>query len=81
VATGGSIRLPSSWSGCCGHKPTHGLVPYTGIFPIELTLDHIGPMALTVADCAVMLDAIAGEDGLDPRQIGVRTSHTRRRSN
>jgi amidase len=69
---GGSIRLPSSWSGCCGHKPTHGLVPYTGIFPIELTLDHIGPMARTVADCAVMLDAIAGEDGLDPRQIGVR---------
>ncbi|HET6550290.1 MAG TPA: amidase [Solirubrobacter sp.] len=68
---GGSIRLPSSWSGCCGHKPTHGLVPYTGIFPIELTLDHIGPMARTVADCALMLDAIAGEDGLDPRQIGV----------
>jgi amidase len=70
---GGSIRLPSSWSGCCGHKPTHGLVPYTGIFPIELTLDHIGPMARTVADCALMLDAIAGEDGMDPRQIGVRT--------
>jgi amidase len=69
---GGSIRLPSSWSGCCGHKPTHGLVPYTGIFPIELTLDHIGPMARTVADCALMLEAIAGEDGLDPRQIGVR---------
>src|SRR5438477_377793 len=70
---GGSIRLPSSWSGCCGHKPTHGLVPYTGIFPIELTLDHVGPMARTVADCALMLDVIAGEDGLDPRQIGVRT--------
>jgi amidase len=69
---GGSIRLPASWSGCCGHKPTHGLVPYTGIFPIELTLDHVGPMARTVADCALMLDAIAGEDGLDPRQIGVR---------
>ena len=45
---GGSIRLPASWSGCCGHKPTFGLVPYTGIFPIELTLDHIGPMARTV---------------------------------
>jgi len=70
---GGSIRLPSSWSGCCGHKPTYGLVPYTGIFPIELTLDHIGPMARTVADCALMLDAIAGEDGMDPRQIGTRT--------
>ena len=70
---GGSIRLPSSWSGCCGHKPTHGLVPYTGILPIELTLDHIGPMAMTVADCAVMLEAIAGPDGLDPRQIDVVT--------
>jgi amidase len=69
---GGSIRLPSSWSGCCGHKPTYGLVPYTGIFPIELTLDHVGPMARTVADCALMLEAIAGEDGLDPRQSGVR---------
>src|SRR4051812_25766743 len=70
---GGSIRLPASWSGCCGHKPTHGLVPYTGIFPIELTLDHIGPMAMTVADCALMLEAIAGEDGHDPRQLGVVT--------
>jgi amidase len=68
---GGSIRLPSSWSGCCGHKPTHGLVPYTGIFPIELTLDHIGPMARTVADCALLLDVLAGEDGLDPRQVNV----------
>jgi amidase len=68
---GGSIRLPASWSGCCGHKPTWGLVPYTGIFPIELTIDHIGPMARTVADCALMLDAIAGPDGLDPRQVDV----------
>src|SRR3954454_12412990 len=71
---GGSIRLPSSWSGCCGHKPTHGLVPYTGIFPIELTLDHIGPMARTVANCARMLEVIAGEDGLDPRQAGVQVT-------
>jgi amidase len=70
---GGSIRLPASWSGCCGHKPTYGLVPYTGCFPIEHTIDHVGPMANTVADCALMLDAIAGEDGLDPRQVGVRT--------
>jgi amidase len=68
---GGSIRLPASWSGCVGHKPTYGLVPYTGIFPIELTLDHVGPMARTVSDCALMLGAIAGEDGLDPRQLGV----------
>src|SRR4051812_15771678 len=71
---GGSIRLPASWSGCCGHKPTYGLVPYTGIFPIELTIDHTGPMARTVADCARMLEVIAGEDGLDPRQVGVRVT-------
>jgi amidase len=69
----GSIRLPASWSGCCGLKPTYGLVPYTGIFPIELTLDHVGPMARTVADCALMLEAMAGADGLDPRQVDVRT--------
>ena len=72
---GGSIRLPASWSGCCGHKPTHGLVPYTGIFPIELTLDHIGPMARTVADCALMLNVLAGPDGLDPRQVDVVTPY------
>ncbi|MEA2227486.1 MAG: amidase [Solirubrobacteraceae bacterium] len=70
---GGSIRMPASWSGCVGHKPTYGLVPYTAIFPIELTLDHVGPMARTVADCALMLEVIAGEDGMDPRQVGVRT--------
>ena len=70
---GGSIRLPSAWSGCYGLKPTHGLVPYTGAFPIERTLDHLGPMARNVEDCAVMLEVIAGADGLDPRQIGVRT--------
>jgi amidase len=65
---GGSIRMPSCWSGICGHKPTYGLVPYTGIFPIELTLDHAGPMARTVTDVARLLEVIAGPDGLDPRQ-------------
>ena len=68
---GGSIRLPSSFSGCCGHKPTYGLVPYTGIFPLERTLDHTGPLARNVPDCAAMLEAIAGPDGLDPRQADV----------
>ena len=70
---GGSIRIPASWCGIAGHKPTYGLVPYTGVFPIELTLDHTGPMARTVADVAVFLEAIAGPDGLDPRQRDVRT--------
>ena len=60
---GGSIRIPASWCGIVGLKPTHGLVPYTGIFPIELTLDHTGPMARTVADAALLLEVIAGPDG------------------
>lgn len=65
---GGSIRMPASFSGIVGHKPTHGLVPYTGAFPIEQSLDHVGPMTRTVADAALMLSVIAGPDGLDPRQ-------------
>ncbi len=68
---GGSIRMPASWTGVYGLKPTHGLVPYTGVFPIELTLDHCGPMAATVENVALLLSAVAGEDGHDPRQINV----------
>ncbi|HEX2073318.1 MAG TPA: amidase [Geodermatophilus sp.] len=65
---GGSIRMPAAFCGIVGHKPTHGLVPYTGAFPIELTLDHLGPMTRTVADAAAVLDVLAGRDGHDPRQ-------------
>lgn len=65
---GGSIRMPAGWCGIVGHKPTHGLVPYTGGFPIEATIDHLGPMARTVHDCALMLSVIAGADGHDHRQ-------------
>jgi amidase len=65
---GGSVRIPSAYSGTVGHKPTHGLVPYTGAFPIEQTIDHIGPITRTVADTALMLNVLAGPDGLDPRQ-------------
>lgn len=67
---GGSVRIPASWCGCVGLKPTFGLVPYTGVVPIEPTLDHVGPLASCVADCAALLDAVAGRDGLDPRQDG-----------
>lgn len=70
---GGSIRIPASWTGVYGLKPTHGLVPYSGVFPIELTIDHCGPMADTVEDVARLLTAIAGPDGLDPRQIDTAT--------
>jgi len=68
---GGSIRIPASFTGIVGHKPTHGLVPYTGAFPIEQTIDHVGPMTRTVADAALMLSVLAGVDGLDPRQPSV----------
>ena len=65
---GGSIRVPSAFCGIVGLKPSWGLVPFTGIFPIEMTIDHVGPMAHTVHDCALMLETLAGPDGLDPRQ-------------
>ena len=70
---GGSIRMPASYCGCYGMKPTHGLVPYSGIMPIESTIDHTGPMTQTVMDNALMLEVIAGADGLDPRQYDVQT--------
>lgn len=65
---GGSIRIPSAFCGTYGMKPTHGLVPYTGIMPIEATIDHAGPITANVRDNALMLEVIAGADGLDPRQ-------------
>jgi amidase len=65
---GGSIRMPSSFCGIYGMKPTHGLVPYTGVMPIESTIDHTGPMTANVGDNALMLEVLAGSDGLDPRQ-------------
>jgi amidase len=67
---GGSIRIPASLCGIVGHKPTHGLVPYTGAFPIERTIDHVGPITRTVADAALLLTVLAGPDGWDPRQRG-----------
>jgi amidase len=71
---GGSIRMPSSFSGVYGMKPTYGLVPYTGIMPIEIYVDHTGPMTATVRDNALLLEVIAGPDGYDPRQ-GAPTLH------
>lgn len=70
---GGSIRIPASNCGVYGMKPTHGLVPYTGVMPIEQTIDHVGPITNTVADNALLLGVLAGEDGLDPRQYKPKT--------
>ena len=71
---GGSIRMPSSFCGLYGMKGTHGLVPYTGVMPIEITLDHTGPMTASVRDNALLLEVIAGADGLDPRQYAPKTA-------
>lgn len=67
---GGSVRMPAGWSGVVGIKATFGLVPYTGAFPIEYTIDNLGPIARTVDDTALLLTAIAGPDGVDHRQAG-----------
>ena len=54
----GSIRFPASWLGIVGLKPTWGLVPCTGTPSMSGYLDHLGPMARTVHDCALMLEVI-----------------------
>ena len=64
--TGGSIRIPASHCGIVGFKPTYGRVSNRGVIPMAWTLDHVGPMCKTVEDTALMLNAIAGYDRLDP---------------
>ncbi len=69
----GSIRMPAAFCGVYGMKPTHGLVPYSGILGMEATIDHTGPMTNSVADNALLLEVLAGPDGMDGRQVGVQT--------
>jgi aspartyl-tRNA(Asn)/glutamyl-tRNA(Gln) amidotransferase subunit A len=64
--TGGSIRGPAALCGIAGLKPTYGLVSRMGVAPAAWSLDHIGPMAWTAEDCAIMLQALAGHDPRDP---------------
>ena len=64
--TGGSIRVPASYCGVSGLKPTFGRVPRDGVFGVSWTLDHVGPMARTVDDLGLVLGAIAGGCGADP---------------
>jgi aspartyl-tRNA(Asn)/glutamyl-tRNA(Gln) amidotransferase subunit A len=64
--TGGSIRGPAALCGIAGIKPTYGLVSRAGVAPAAFTLDHIGPMAWTAEDCALLLQALAGHDPRDP---------------
>jgi aspartyl-tRNA(Asn)/glutamyl-tRNA(Gln) amidotransferase subunit A len=64
--TGGSVRNPAGACGIVGLKATYGLVSRRGVFPLSFTLDHVGPMARSVSDVAMMLDAIVGHDPGDP---------------
>lgn len=65
---GGSSRIPASWCGVVGYKPTFGLVPYTGLMSRDPSIDHVGVFSRTVDDCARVLEAIGGPDPGDPRQ-------------
>lgn len=75
--SGGSIRIPASWCGIVGFKPTYGLVPTDGCFPLAPSYDHVGPMASTVDGCTELLQALAPElepetlDSLDELRVAV----------
>lgn len=69
--TGGSIRIPASFCGLVGLRPTHGLVSRAGVIPLSWSLDSAGPMARTVGDAALMLGAIAGRDERDQTTVDV----------
>lgn len=80
--TGGSIRIPAALCGVVGHKPTYGLVSVRGVEPLSTSLDHLGPLGSTVADCAHALTALTGGAtdyaatigrGIDSMRIGVLT--------
>lgn len=67
--TGGSIRLPASFTGSVGYKPTYGLVSRSGVVAMASSTDVIGPLARTVDDAAIVLDVMAGRDPLDSTTI------------
>jgi len=68
--TMGSIRSPAHFCGITGLKPTYGLVGRSGVFPLAQSLDHVGPMARSAEDCALLLEAMAGPDPNDPASSG-----------
>jgi aspartyl-tRNA(Asn)/glutamyl-tRNA(Gln) amidotransferase subunit A len=70
--TGGSIRIPATFNAVAGHKPTYGMVSSHGVHPLALSLDHVGPLAWTQEDCAIVLQAIAGADPKDRFTFGVK---------
>lgn len=69
--TGGSIRVPASWCGIVGLRPTFGRVSRYGVLPLSWSMDQVGPMARTVADCALLMSVMAGYDPRDPTSATV----------
>ncbi|MCY0875532.1 MAG: amidase [Firmicutes bacterium] len=67
--TGGSIRIPAACTGIYGLKPTYGLVSTRGVTPLAYSLDHVGPLARSVRDIALLMDVIAGYDPFDPCSV------------
>lgn len=67
--TAASIRLPAAYCGVAGLKATYGLASIRGIVPLSETHDHVGPLARSVADCALVMTALTGFDPLDPASI------------
>ena len=76
--TGGSVRIPASLCGIVGLKPTYGRVSRAGVIPLAWSLDHVGPMTRTVADAALLLQALAGRDPADPSTADVPVPDYRR---
>jgi aspartyl-tRNA(Asn)/glutamyl-tRNA(Gln) amidotransferase subunit A len=76
--TGGSIRIPAAACGIVGLKPTHGEVPTTGVIPLSTTLDHVGPLALTVQDAAWMWAVLAGRPPGRIEAAGIGTLRLKR---
>ena len=69
--TAGSVRIPSSYSGVVGFKPTYGRASLRGVIPLSWTLDHVGPICKTVEDASLVLSTIAGFDPMDPASVDV----------
>jgi aspartyl-tRNA(Asn)/glutamyl-tRNA(Gln) amidotransferase subunit A len=76
--TAGSVRIPASYCGIVGFKPTYGRVSNRGVIPLSWTLDHVGPLCKTVEDAALLLGVISGFDPLDPTSVDVPVPDYRR---
>jgi aspartyl-tRNA(Asn)/glutamyl-tRNA(Gln) amidotransferase subunit A len=75
--TGGSIRIPSALCGVVGFKPTFGRVSVHGVFPLAPSFDHVGPIARSAVDAALVLECIAGRDPRDPTSLARRDKNFR----